>query len=147
MNKRVGAKNLASVDPEILQQLNRGEIESANLVEGLAVDFAGLMANVLPKINPSAIGTVRAAAKQGVTKRMELAASIICEHADEKMSQTLIEHPSDTVRGWAAYMIGNNSTLSLEKKLDGIKQLADDSHFGVREWAWIALRPVARLGR
>jgi 3-methyladenine DNA glycosylase AlkC len=142
MNKRVGAKNLASVDPAVLKMLNRGEIESANLVEGLAVDFAVLMANALPIINPSAISTMRAAAKLGVTKRMELAATIIRQHADKKISRTLIEHPSDTVRGWAAYMIGMDSTLPLEKKLNSVKQLADDTHFGVREWAWIALRPA-----
>jgi 3-methyladenine DNA glycosylase AlkC len=106
------------------------------------VDFAELMATVFPNLDSSSIARMRAAAALGVTKRMELAAAILREHARKKTSRKLIEHPSDTVRGWAAYMIGIDSTLSLEKKLDSVKQLADDSHFGVREWAWIALRPA-----
>lgn len=73
---------------------------------------------------------------------MESAGRLLLRHFGEE--QQAIErfacHPSDTVRGWAAYMVGGLPNVSLARRLQQIRPLADDPHFGVREWAWLALR-------
>jgi 3-methyladenine DNA glycosylase AlkC len=142
MTKRIGATSRDTIDPAILQQLNEGTLQSATLSELLAVDFAHLMRHGFPGIKAEAIDRMHTAANQGITKRMELAATILTEQLSPKAIKGLLLHPSDTVRGWAAYCITVDSSLSLEKAIDRVRPLADDPHFGVREWAWLAVRPV-----
>ena len=45
--KRKGARSTKDIPPDILVRLNRGELETANLVEWLAVDQRLLLENVL----------------------------------------------------------------------------------------------------
>jgi 3-methyladenine DNA glycosylase AlkC len=142
MTKRIGATSRATIDPAVLLQLNQGILPTATLSEVLAVDFADLMHNVLPTISTAAITQMQQAAALGVTKRMELAATILSEQLDSKKLKTLSAHPSDTVRGWAAYCITIDPSPSLESRLDRVRPFADDAHFGVREWAWLAVRPA-----
>ncbi len=142
MIKRIGATSRNSIDPTILQQLNEGTIPSATLSELLAVDFADLMRHGFPGIKAAAIDRMHTAANLGITKRMELAATILTEQLDPKELKGLLRHPSDTVRGWAAYCISVDPSLSLDNAIDLVRPLADDPHFGVREWAWLAVRPV-----
>jgi 3-methyladenine DNA glycosylase AlkC len=142
MTKRIGATSRDTIDPTILQQLNEGTMQSATLSELLAVDFAYLMSHGFPAIKGEAIDRMHTAANLGITKRMELAATILTEQLDPKEIKGLLLHPSDTVRGWAAYCITVDPSLSLEKAIDRVRPLADDPHFGVREWAWLAVRPM-----
>lgn len=51
MNKRKGARKLEDIPKEILVELNRGTIESANLTEWLAIDQRALVKNILSKEN------------------------------------------------------------------------------------------------
>lgn len=142
MTKRIGARSKKNVEPSVLQQLNQGILQTANLSEALSVDFSCLMSNVFPEIENEAITRMKKAEALGITKRMELAATILSEHFDQKMFDVLSLHPSDTVRGWAAFCIAIAQSPILESTLDNIRPLADDLHFGVREWAWLAVRPV-----
>jgi 3-methyladenine DNA glycosylase AlkC len=142
MKKRIGASSKASIDPTILQQLNQGVLATATLSECLAIDFAKLMHHLFPDISPSAITALTQAQDLGITKRMELAATILAQGLDPPTLNALPLHPSDTVRGWAAYSIAIAPALNLETRLDRLRPLADDPHFGVREWAWLAIRPA-----
>jgi 3-methyladenine DNA glycosylase AlkC len=53
-----------------------------------------------------------------------------------------LDHPSDQVRGWGAVMIAEEKGLSLKKRLQLVRPLADDANPGTRETAWIMLRPA-----
>jgi 3-methyladenine DNA glycosylase AlkC len=119
----------AAVPPELRRQLNRGEIESATLGEGLAVDFTALLwsLGVRAEIDPGL----------GITRRMTAAAAALAEYSGD-----LAGHRSDTVRGWAAFRVGAAPGLTLAERLEGVRELAQDPHFGVREWAWLAVRPA-----
>jgi 3-methyladenine DNA glycosylase AlkC len=142
MTKRIGARSKETVDRSVLQQLNEGVLQTATLSECLSVDFAVLMANVFPEIGQVATDRMKDSESLGITKRMALAAAILAEQLDSQQISCLAQHPSDTVRGWAAYGIVLNSSAPLEIQLDWIRPFADDDHFGVREWAWLALRPA-----
>ncbi|MGH8036822.1 MAG: DNA alkylation repair protein [Stenotrophomonas sp.] len=125
---------------ERVSQLDRGTAESTHLADILAVNFATLMAAVLPDLPASAIHVLRESATLGITARMRVAANLMRLHGHGD-ADTWSRHPSDTVRGWACYLIGSDPGRSLEPALDALRPLADDAHFGVREWAWLAIRP------
>jgi len=72
---------------------------------------------------------------------MATAGYLLYQHGGLEQFDTLLTHPSDTVRGWAAYLLASLPELSLGEQLERIRPLADDKHFSVREWAWIAIRP------
>jgi len=131
-----GVKDIA---PERLAQLNAGE-PAATLTECLAVDFAALMQAVAPQAGAAAVASMRAQAGLGISRRMALAAHILGERLGPDGFEVLKTHRCDTVRGWACFMAGAMPAGTLGARLDLIRPLADDAHFGVREWAWLALR-------
>lgn len=135
-------RGVKDIPAERLAALNAGA-PATTLTECLAVDFAALMRAALPGTGEAALAEMAAAAPLGITRRMALAARLIrdaCGDAGE-----LRRHPSDSVRGWACFMIGADAA-PLAGKLAAIRPLADDPHFGVREWAWLALRPDLAAG-
>ncbi|HEV7305986.1 DNA alkylation repair protein [Ensifer sp.] len=137
---RTQTRGVAGIDALRLTQLNAGA-PAATLTECLAVDFAALMLSTLPGIGDDAVAEMGAAASAGISRRMPLAARLIAERLGPSALATLALHPSDTVRGWACFMIAAEKDMTLAARLAAIRPLADDGHFGVREWAWIAVRP------
>lgn len=133
------SRSMADIAPARLALLNQGTVASATLTEGLAIDFAQLLAAAVPAIGAARLERMRAQAAAGITRRMALAAQLLLE-ADADLA-LLQAHPSDTVRGWACFAIADQPGLTLPQQLAALRPLADDSHFGVREWAWLALRP------
>ncbi|AQR68900.1 DNA alkylation repair protein [Janthinobacterium sp. LM6] len=133
------SRGIADIAPARLALLNQGMVASATLTEGLAIDFAQLLAAAVPAIGAARLDQLRAQAAAGITKRMALAAQMLLDANADLAS--LQGHVSDTVRGWACFAIAAQPGWPLPQRLVAMRPLADDGHFGVREWAWLALRP------
>jgi 3-methyladenine DNA glycosylase AlkC len=147
--KRKGAKSTKDIPKEILEQLNRGEIETANLVEWLAVDQRTLLENLLTqhdrkKYLQSILEQIDCLKKQTVNTINETIGTGLFEqttkHKDSDFLQTISTHQADVVRCWATYTIGKNASLNIKQKLQKIQPFAADKHFGVREISWLAVR-------
>ena len=130
-----------TTDKHTLHQLNSGQAASANLGEALAVDFASLMAATLPSIPADKLARLQKMADQGISRRMRLAAELVYENFGPDTPAQVTTHISDTVRGWGCFAQALIPDLSIEERLEKMRPLADDGHFGVREWAWMAVRP------
>jgi 3-methyladenine DNA glycosylase AlkC len=129
---RKGARTVASVDSDVLAQLQAGTLESANLTEGLAINMANLLAVIAPTLPKNSIDL-----DIGIVQRMAQAGSAL-----GSIDADFTKHSSDTVRGWAAFALGQNESIDAMKRLKAIKVFAADTHFGVREWAWMAVRAI-----
>jgi 3-methyladenine DNA glycosylase AlkC len=138
---RVGARRMSEIPPVVLARLNRGEIEARTLVEGLSIDFGALLRAAVPQISRAATESMNAARGEGITQRMQLAGRLLFEHFGSTGYFQLARHRADTVRGWAAYLLGTSPDFSVGERLQLIRPLANDRNSGVREWAWLALRP------
>jgi len=126
-----------------LAQLNSGARESANLAEILRVDFAALLRAAVPQMGQAEIAAMHAQQGLGILKRMAFAGQLIRQAAGDAAFCALQNHRSDTVRGWACFLLGAQAVQSgmpLDACLRRIRPFADDAHFGVREWAWLAVR-------
>jgi 3-methyladenine DNA glycosylase AlkC len=149
IEKRKGSKSIASIPKVILEQLNTGEIESANLVEWLAIDQRKLLKSLLEKQKRTSylkaiLDGIDQLKKQTVNTINETIGVGLLHQAsinnDDSFLSHISKHTSDTVRCWAAYTIGFDKSISLKKVLKKIEPFACDSHFGVREIAWLAVR-------
>jgi 3-methyladenine DNA glycosylase AlkC len=136
------------IPDDVLDELNAGTRQTANLTEGLAVDFVALMATAVPEV-PADTHDRLTAGSPSITRRMRIAGELLLEHVGLSGLEALVDHRSDTVRGWAAYAVGLAPGLALAERFTLIRPLANDPHFGVREWAWMPLRPhvAADVGR
>lgn len=133
--------------------IDLGQLPTRNLAECLAVDQAALahaLAGQLPEaLLEQLTASAELAQALGLSKKVAaigLALGQWLEQAAAPWRQQAFErcctHPSDTVRSWAAFAQAHLSrSLPLEEALQAQLRFARDEHFGVREWAWIALRP------
>lgn len=144
---RTGATRAADIPRDVLHALSHGELQSATLAECLAIDQAVLARAVFPGLEPSTLHAIDAACQLGVLKRMACIGAALQEALGAEGLAQCQAHHSDMVRGWACFMIGAQPDLDAKARLAAIQPLADDAHFGVREWAWMAVRPhlVAEL--
>lgn len=147
--KRKGARSAKDIPTDILNLLNRGEMETANLVEWLAVDQKILLGNLLSyyrrtdyletvlskidQLKKQTVNTINEAIGIGL---FELAS----QNKDKEFLTIMSNHPADLVRCWATYAIGKNDHLDIAQTLQQIRPFAADTHFGVREICWMAIR-------
>lgn len=149
LSKRKGARSIKDIPDNILQQLNAGEIETANLVEGLAINQIQLLENFLAQNDRTFyLKSVLAS----VNKQRKLSYNTITEaigselflqsnrHNDTALLSLIQSHKADTIRCWGAYFIASDQSLPMTKLFDQIKPFAADTHFGVREIAWLSIR-------
>jgi 3-methyladenine DNA glycosylase AlkC len=149
--KRKGARSLKDIPVNILAQLNNGEIETVNLMEWLAIDSLKLLTNVLSQLErkqylPPVIKAVENLKKKTINTINEAIGETLfaasTANKDKALFIILATHTSDTVRCWACYCISKNEKLTLTQTLKQIKPFAADGHFGVREIAWLSVRPM-----
>lgn len=147
--KRKGARSTKDIPKEILEQLNNGQIETANLVEWLAVDQRLLLENLLKQTNRTKylkpiLSNIEALKKQTVNTINETIGTGIFEQAtknnDTEILDIISTHQSDLIRCWATYTIGKNPKLNVKQMLEKIQPFSADKHFGVREICWLAVR-------
>ena len=148
---RKGARSLKDIPTDILSQLNNGEIETVNLMEWLAVDQYFLLKKVLTQSNKECYfenieSQIAQLKNQSVLHMSKLIgqelmlATLAADDLDWFMD--LLKHRSDSVRCWVCYGIAVHPNWTLTQKFEQIKNPAQDSHFGVREVAWMAMRPL-----
>lgn len=151
--QRKGARKISDMPDKVVKLLHKGQLQTVNLTEWLAVDHIVLLQNVLYKLGieqRESESIIQRLNELNETKIMKLIPAIarewlnLLDHKSEeersRIYKTLATHLSDSVRCWAAYIIGLGQELSIGKKLTCIRPFAADSHFGVREIAWMALR-------
>jgi len=148
LEQRKPARRVAEVPPDVREALSRGWIASINLVELLAIDPARLFDSVLAELgvdDPQWSERYREFARQKILAQTRGAGIVLFDlsraRPDLAVFDRLSCHKSDTVRSWAAYLAGASPARSLKQRFEMLRPFADDPHMGVREYAWMALRP------
>jgi hypothetical protein len=109
---------MAEVPRGVLIQLQAGEIETVNLMEGLATDMSALARNMalrlsLRRLRFALERAADAMVDKGVTARLTIAGQAIAEAAADFESPTfrhLALHTSDIDRQWACYAVNSAAT-------------------------------------
>ncbi len=149
---RKGARKVMDISNTVLTLLNKGEIETVNLTEWLAIDHVELIENVFPDIGISKenitlikerIIALKKPTTMSITKLV--GPSLYELYNNDKNYKLIIKklstHTSDAIRCYAPYLISLDERLTLQEKFNVSKSLIADKHFGIREIVWMALRP------
>lgn len=154
LKARKGAVRRSEIPSNVLAALNRGLIESVNLVEFLAVDHTKLFRHTRSQLAldeksaKSIAAAIKKLASEGVMQRLGDTGRVFHEvlegsDAREQVYQQLASHPSDILRNWAGYMDAANAKLTFAQRLKRAKPFAIDANMGVREIAWMCVRVPA----
>jgi 3-methyladenine DNA glycosylase AlkC len=135
----------SDVPRQIVDALNRGERESRNLAEWLAVDFNRLFRHVRVELSHNGYTVDRVVRfSGGILSRLAGVGAFFRESDPDRrqhLHEFLAGHRSDIVRQWAAYMLFADAELPLKERISRTTRFAADSNMSVREVAWMTLRP------
>ena len=149
LRARKGAFRIALIPAEVLDALNDGLLETVNLNEFLALDVARLARAVAAQmgLDPAHERLADTLAMLDAFKPMQRHTHIAralydmtAAHAQrDAVAHRLATHPSDAARSWAVQWL-QFAGQPLAERLQGVRRFAADPHFGVREFAWMAVR-------
>lgn len=148
LKARTPAKRMVEIPDAVLDALSDGLIPTKTLTEWLAVDRPRLLEQVgkqmgfLKAVQACDIWTVELMRQSALKHSMAIGRFLtqVCQVGDD-LWKKLASHESDIVREWSALVIGLDPELTFARKLAWVKPIADDDHPGLRETAWLALRP------
>lgn len=148
---RKGARRRDEIPSAVLELLNQGLIPTANLVEWLAIDHNALLNHCLPALGMSGyLPKIEQALTEikkpsTMTNYKAIGETIgMAGKSDGTLHQRITDlsnHTSDSVRGYACYTL-TTSNPNPKATLEAIRPFAADTHFGVREIAWLSTRPL-----
>jgi hypothetical protein len=149
IKNRKGAKNKKEVPEEVQTLLNKGKIETVNLVETLVVNQEKLFKNVLIDLKSeqyiksceNEINSLKKKTYPQYTSTIgKTLQRLSKENNDSELFKNFSKHKSDIVRSWACFFIGFDDDLTLARKFESIKPFANDKHINVREESWSVMR-------
>ena len=138
IKNRKGARSLEDLNPEVIDYLNKGLVETRNLMEWLATDQLALLKLVLKDLGKEAwytdfeiaVNSQKKPTANSNTKAIGLTLGILTE--DKSIYTTLKAHTSDLVRCWACWAESTHHD-AISSLIKAMKPYAADTHFGVRE--------------
>lgn len=146
MAERKGYSRRADVPAEIVERLSRGQEASRTLSESLVVRHSVLLGELCKAISKSQREAVDDLV--GILPKMRAGAELLVKQGGVKALADLQESPSDTALGYLAFAYGLTGDAAgmlekwgLQKRLAAVRPLAEHVHYGVREWAWLGVRP------
>lgn len=135
---RKGPRSLKDLNPEVLEYLNAGKVETKNLMEWLAVDQLSLLKLVLSDLGkqewfPMFEVAVNAQKKPTANSNTRVIGETFAQMTnDVSVYSHLKEHESDIVRCWSCWGESLHHD-DIKELLTVMKVYASDRHFGVRE--------------
>ncbi len=143
---RKGISKSSDMTPALLADLESGRLEAATLTEELSINFSNLARNCLPGLPADFLVQVEAIAPLGIVKRMQAMGELLATHPAPPSLADFAAQRSNLVRSWGCFIIAAWQDTPLAARLEAMRPFADDTHYGVREWAWLALYPFALVG-
>lgn len=126
---------MSDVAPEVKEALERGQLSTATHVEHMALDQAALWRRVFPDLpDPT-----EEFANLGFIGRLRAGGRRLFEELGIQSYRFDACEP-DTVLAWRAFALAA-ARRDLSDQLHDVRLFAEHTHFAVREWAWLAVRP------
>lgn len=143
LTNRRGATSPSRVSATIRDALERG-LPSVNHMEQMAIDMVALFENSLPGLPISSSALQMLTSPKFIT-RLRGGGQAILDSGNPELLKVASVHPSDSVRGWAAFASAEQAAWNIDSLVTALLPFAGDDHFAVREWAWLSARPAAVL--